>query len=346
MDLPAGVRNTSYAQDMAIFRTKTHWFWLGLLFVLLLTIPLYFSSQWLGVANIIMITVIAVTGLNILTGYCGQLSIGHAGFVAVGAYTSTILMRGLHLPFGYMQVPFPLALLLAGIMAGLVGMLFGIPSLRVKGFYLAISTLAAQFIILWVIGHWENVTGSTMGLAVPSVELFGTVFRTQSQKFYLILPVVVLAVFFAKNLARTRTGRAFVAIRDNDLAAQVMGVNLFRYKLMAYFIGCFFAGIAGALFAVWAGFISPESFPATNSVLYVGMLIIGGMGTAVGPIFGVIFIQMLDEFVLKLPAEFAVGISSMIFGVAIILFLILEPRGLAHRWSLFKSSYRFWPFSY
>ncbi len=335
---------------MAIFRTKMHWFWLLLLVVFLVTAPLYWPNYWLSVANLILITIISVTGLNILTGYCGQLSIGHAGFMAVGAYASAVFTSR----FG---LPFPLSLLLAGIAAGLVGMIFGTPSLRVKGFYLAISTLAAQFIILWVISHWNSITGGFMGMAVAPASLFGHVLRSQVNKFYLILMVAIVAVFFAKNLARTRTGRAFVAIRDNDLAAQVMGINLFRYKLLAFFIGCFYAGIAGALFAHWAGFISPESFPFTNSILYVGMIIIGGLGTAVGPIFGVIFIQLLNEIVTRvspslqaafpgLPSGFTVGLAPMIFGLAIILFLIFEPRGLAHRWNLFKSSYRLWPFSY
>jgi len=152
VDLPAGTRNYSYAQDMAVFRTRTHWALLAALLVALLAAPLYLSNYWLGVANLIGITIIAATGLNILTGYCGQLSIGHAGFIAVGAYTSAVLTNR----FG---VPFLAALVLAGVTAGLIGMVFGIPSLRVKGFYLAISTIAAQFIIVWVINHWTAVTG-------------------------------------------------------------------------------------------------------------------------------------------------------------------------------------------
>jgi branched-chain amino acid transport system permease protein len=350
MDLPAGVRNFSYAQDMAIFRTRTHWFWLVLLLALLFTAPLYWPNYWLGIANLIMIIIISATGLNILTGYCGQLSIGHAGFMAVGAYTSALLS-------GRYGIPYLLALLCGGVMAGLIGILFGTSSLRVKGFYLAISTLAAQFIILWVISHWTSVTGGTMGMAVPPAHIAGMTFRSQSSKFYLILGVAIIAIYLAKNLVRTRTGRAFVAIRDNDLAAEVMGVNLFSYKLLAFFIGCFFAGIAGALFASWTGFISSESFPLTNSILYVGMIIIGGLGATIGPIFGVIFIQLLEEIVRhispalvstfpSLSSGFTVGIAPVIFGLTIILFLIFEPRGLAHRWSLFKASYRLWPFSY
>jgi branched-chain amino acid transport system permease protein len=350
LDLPSGIRSFSYAQDMAIFRTKTHWFLILMMLIILFMMPMVLPNYWLSVANLILITIIAATGLNILTGYCGQLSIGHAGFMAVGAYTSAILT-------GTFSVPFPFGLLCAGIMAGVVGMVFGISSLRVKGFYLAISTLAAQFIIIWVIAHWDSVTGGTSGLPVSPARVAGLIFRSQTDKFYLILVVTIIAIFFAKNLSRTRTGRAFVAIRDNDLAAEVMGINPFRYKLLAFFIGCFFAGVAGSLFAHWTGYINPESFPFATSVLYVGMVIIGGLGTTIGPIFGVIFIQLLDVIVFRispalqaafpnLSSGFVVGIAPMLFGLTIILFLIFEPRGLAHRWQLFKASYRLWPFSY
>ncbi len=349
MGLPAGTRNYNYAQDMAIFRTKTHWALLLAMLVILFTAPLYCGNYWLSVANLIGITIIAATGLNILTGYCGQLSIGHAGFIAVGAYTSAVLTNRLELPF-------LVGLICAGLTAGLIGMIFGIPSLRVKGFYLAISTIAAQFIIIWVINHWTSVTGGFMGISVPPASIGGITFISQSSQFYLIMVITLLVVFLAKNLARTRAGRAFVAIRDNDLAAQVMGINLFRYKLLAFFIGCFLAGIAGSLLAHWIGFMNAENFTLMDSILYIGMIIIGGLGTTTGPIFGVIFIRMLQqgitfiapvlESTFDLPAGFTTGIGPMVFGLAIVLFLILEPRGLAHRWQLFKASYRLWPFSY
>jgi len=349
VDLPAGTRNYSYAQDMTVFRTRTHWALLAALLVALLAAPLYSSNYWLGVGNLIGITIIAATGLNILTGYCGQLSIGHAGFIAVGAYTSVVLTNR----FG---VPFLAALVLAGVAAGLIGMVFGIPSLRVKGFYLAISTIAAQFIIVWVINHWTAVTGGFNGMSVPPASVGGLALVSQGSQFYLIMVTTAVAVFLAKNLARTRVGRAFVAIRDNDLAAEVMGINLFHYKLVAFFAGCFLAGVAGSLFAHWVGFVNAENFTFMDSILYVGMIIIGGLGTAVGPIFGVVFIRLLQqgitfvspvlESAFALPAGFTTGIGPMVFGLVIILFLILEPRGLAHRWALFKASYRLWPFSY
>jgi branched-chain amino acid transport system permease protein len=349
LDLPAGTRNYNYTQDMAIFRTKTHWAMLLALLVILFTAPLYWGNYWLSVGNLIGITIIAATGLNILTGYCGQLSIGHAGFIAVGAYTSAVLTNRFELPF-------LLGLIAAGFAAGLIGLIFGIPSVRVKGFYLAISTIAAQFIIIWVISHWTSVTGGFTGISVPPASIGGITFVSQSSLFYLIMVITVLVVFLAKNLARTRAGRAFIAIRDNDLAAAVMGINLFRYKLTAFFIGCFLAGIAGSLLAHWIGFMSIEHFSIMDSILYIGMIIIGGLGTTIGPIFGVIFIRLLQQGIMfiapflesafTLPAGFTTGIGPMVFGLAIVLFLILEPRGLAHRWQLFKASYRLWPFSY
>lgn len=351
MTLPCGTRSYSYSEDMATIRTKTQWAFLIVFLVLLFALPLYLqSSYWLSVINQIGITLIAVTGLNLLMGYCGQLSIGHAGFVAVGAYTSAVLTNR----FG---VPFPLAFISAGILTGAIGLCFGMPSVRVKGFYLAITTIAAQFIIIWVINHW-GLTGGFVGLSVPKASIFGYQFRSESSFFYLIMVIVVLCTFVAHNIAKTRLGRAFVAVRDNDLAAEVMGINLFRYKMLAFFIGCFMAGIAGSLLAHWVGFLTAEQFSLSESVLYIAILIIGGLGTTIGPIFGVIFIRLLQQVLTvevgpflethfaSLPSGFATGLTPMMFGAVIILFLILEPRGLAHRWNLFKASYRLWPFSY
>ena len=349
MSLPSGTRSYDYAADMAMLRTKTHWaLFLGLL-VVVFTLPLYLGRYWLGVANLIGITLVAATGLNILIGYCGQLSIGHAGFIAVGAYTSAVLTHR----FG---APFPIALISAGIMAGVVGLIFGIPSVRVKGFYLAITTIAAQFIILYVINHW-GITGGFSGISVPYASIASFEFRSPSSQYYLVITIAVLCTFFAKSISRTRLGRAFVAVRDNDLAAEVMGINLFYYKMLAFFIGCFMAGIAGSLLSQWSGFITAENFTLSESILYIGMIIIGGLGTTLGPILGVIFIRLLQQILTVivvpflestkiLPAGFATGVTPTLFGLAIILFLILEPHGLAHRWSLLKSAYRLWPFSY
>lgn len=351
MDLPTGIRSYTYAQDMALFRTRSSWIWFGVLLAFLFTAPLYWGNYWLGVVNLIGITIIAALGLNILTGYCGQLSIGHAGFIAVGAYTSAILTNRFELPF-------LVGLFAGGFSAGLVGVIFGLPSLRLKGFYLAISTIAAQFIIIWVINHWNSVTGGFDGITVPYASIGGLVFRSEASQFYLIMIITIIVVFLTNNLTKTRAGRAFVAIRDNDLAARAMGINLFRYKLLAFFIGCFLAGIAGSLLAHWIGSLNAEQFTLTQSILYVGIIIIGGLGTTLGPILGVIFLRLLQEMLTvelipslertftSMPAGFATGLTPLIFGLVIILFLVLEPRGLNHRWAVVRSAIRLWPFSY
>ncbi len=351
MSLPCGTRNYTYAEDMAIFRTKTHWVFLACLTVLLLTLPMFLGKFWMGVANLVLITLIAATGLNLLVGYCGQLSIGHAGFIAVGAFTSAVLTTK-------MGMPFLVGLIGAGIVSGAVGLIFGIPSVRVKGFYLAISTIAAQFIIVWGLSHW-GLTGGSAGISAKDPSIGPFEFVSDTSKYYLVLFFTVITVFAAKNMARTRVGRAFIAVRDNDLAAEVMGVNLFYYKMLAFFAGCFLAGIAGSLLAhCYYGSLSAEYFTFTESILYVAILIIGGLGTTLGPILGVIFIRVLEQLLTvqvvpaleralpMLPSGFASGIAPMLFGLVIVLFLIIEPRGLSHRWNLFKAAYRLWPFSY
>jgi branched-chain amino acid transport system permease protein len=348
--LPCGTRNYNYPEDMATVRTGTQWTLLIVFLALLFTAPFFLNNYWLSVSNIIGITLIAAVGLNILVGYCGQLSIGHAGFIAVGAYTSAILTNRF-------EMPFLVGLIGAGVISGLVGIIFGLPSIRVKGFYLAITTIAAQFIIIWVINHW-NLTGGFNGITAPYASIFGYEFRSETSQFYLIIGIAVICVFLAKNFSRTKVGRAFVAVRDNDLAAEVMGVNLLYYKLLAFFIGCFFAGIAGSLYAHYTGSLNAEQFSFTESILYVGIIIIGGLGTNIGPIVGVVFIRILQRLLsgelvpflertfTMFPSGFASGVTPMLFGLIIVLFLILEPRGIAHRWNLLKTSYRLWPFSY
>ncbi len=351
MSLPCGTRNYSYNTDMAIIRTKTQWVLFSLFLLALFTLPFYLPSSWFDTVNSIGIIVIAVVGLNILMGYCGQLSLGQAGFMAVGAFTTAIFSQSL-------QMPFLLSLVCSGLSAGLIGLIFGIPSLRVKGFYLAISTIAAQFIIIWVLKNWTDVTHGANGLDVLQASIGNFVFDSEARQYYLIFSIASLSVLFATNLARGRIGRAFIAVRDNDLAAEVMGINVFNYKLLGFFLGCFFAGLAGSLYAQYKGHISYEDFTFQQSILYIGMLIVGGLGSSLGPILGTVLIESLqkgltywvapwlEQTVTFLPTGFSSGLNLMVFGLAFILILIFEPRGLAHLWSLFKGSYRLWPFSY
>jgi branched-chain amino acid transport system permease protein len=347
MTLPSGTFQESYAQDMAIFRTRTQWVLLLGFLALLFISPLFLSDRMLTILTIIGITIITVLGLNILTGYCGQISIGHAGFMAVGGYTSAILAAKLGWPFWT-------ALPAAGLMAGVIGLVFGLPSLKIKGFYLIMATIAAQFIIIWLILQLYTVTGGPNGLSVPRPAIGSFVFKSKASYFYLVMVIACLGTYFAKNIVRTRVGRAFIAIRDNDLAAEVMGVNLWAYKLTAFFIGCVYAGVAGSLLVHYYAFASTEQFPFMNSVWYLGMLIVGGMGSTLGAIFGAVFLKLLDELVTivgpvlsaAVAPQAAASLSLIMRGLVIIVFLIFEPRGLAHRWEIVKTYYRRWPFTY
>jgi branched-chain amino acid transport system permease protein len=347
MGLPSGTFNQSYAQDMAIVRTKAHWVMLFAFLIFLFACPLFFSDRILTIMTIIGITIISVHGLNILNGYCGQISIGHAGFMAVGAYTSGVLCAKLGWSF-WAALPF------AALAAGVAGLIFGLPSLKIKGFYLIMATIAAHFIIMWLIIQLYSITGGADGLAVPRPRIGGMVFKSKSSYFYLVMVIACLATFLAQNIARTKAGRAFIAIRDNDLAAEVMGVNLWAYKLLAFFIGCVYAGVAGSLVVHYIAFASVDQFPFMNSVWYLGMLIVGGMGSTAGAIFGAVSLKLLDELVTivgpilsaAVAPQAAASLSLIMRGLVIILFLIFEPRGLVHRWEMIKAYFKLWPFSY
>lgn len=349
---PCGTRNFTYEQDMAVVRTPFHW---GVLVVGLLALflsPLYLSPVTVNLLNYVGITVISALGLNILTGFCGQISIGQSAFMAVGAYVVGILASR--------DVSFLVALPVGAIFTGLVGIVFGLPSVRIKGFYLAMATLAAQFIIPALIAHpLAPLTGGTDSLHVPAPQIGGFVFDRPSSLFFIVIPITVVLVFFAVNLSRTGIGRAFVAVRDDDLAAEVMGINVFRYKLLAFFICSAYAGMAGGLWAYWLRCINPEQFTLGDSILYLAMLIVGGMGSVIGAVFGAIALRLLHHsllfFSLSLTSLFPGWASSTgiqqalpptVFGAMIVIFLVFEPRGLAHRWEILKAAYRVRPFSY
>jgi len=332
---------------MAIFRTRLHWGMLFAFLILLFTCPLFFSDRILTILTIIGITIISVHGLSILTGYCGQISIGHAGFMAIGGYASAILSAKLGWPF-WATLPS------AALAAGMAGLIFGLPSLKIKGFYLIMATIAAQFIIIWLILQLYGLTGGTDGLAAPRLKIAGLVLKSKSSYFYLVMIITCLATFAAKNIVRTRAGRAFIAIRDNELAAEVMGINLWTYKLLAFFIGCAFAGLAGALLVHYYAFACIDQFTFMNSVWYLGMLIVGGMGSTAGAIFGAVSLKLLDEVVTivgpilsaAVAPQAAASLGLIMRGLVIIVFLIFEPRGLAHRWEMIKAYFRLWPLSY
>jgi len=347
MGLRSGTFQESYAQDMAIFRTRLDWGMLIVFLLLLFTCPFFFSDRILTILTMVGIAIISVHGLNILTGYCGQISIGHVGFMAVGAYTSAILTARLGLSFWS-------ALPCAALAAGIAGLIFGLPSLKIKGFYLIMATIAAHFIIIWLILQLYHVTGGADGLPVPKPRIGSIVLNSKASYFYLVMAMACLATLMAKNIVRTRAGRAFVAIRDNDLAAEVMGISLWSYKLQAFFIGCIYAGVAGALLVHYYAFASVDQFPFIDSVWYLGMLIVGGMGSITGAILGAISLKLLDELVTivgpilsqVVAAQAAASLALITRGLVIIIFLIFEPRGLTHRWGMIKTYWRLWPFSH
>jgi len=352
MRRPGGVYDLSYSQDMAILRTRFRWTMALFGGVLLMCTPFLAGPVVTNLLNVVAITSISVAGLNLLMGFAGQISIGHAAFMAVGAYTGGILAT-------HFGVTFWLGLPSAGICAALAGILVALPSLRVKGFYLAMATLAVQFIIPWiVINVRPDITGGINALTLPRPKIGSFVLDSQEKWLYVIMPLTFLMLFFAKNLARTRLGRAWVAIRDNDLAAEALGVNLFHYKALAFAASSFYAGVAGCLWAFWAGAASTEPFGLHYSVWLLGMAIIGGLGTTLGSILGAAAIVVLDRIVLisgpiiepLLPTvtKGTVGASMapITFGLVLTLFLIFEPRGLAHRWEVIRSWWDHYPFRY
>jgi len=355
MEVPCGRFNTSYAQDMAIVRTKTQWLLLlAFLFVLFFVIPNFVPSVWLLRLCFAGVAIVAVQGLNIITGYTGQISLGHSAFVGIGAYTSAILTTQLGLSFW-------LAVVVAGITAGLISILIGLPSLRVKGFYLALITIAFLYIFLWVIGPGFGLTSyppSSPGMpsTIPYPSIGGFVFDSYFRMYFIIMGCVVLLTFFARNLARSKVGRAFVAIRDDEIAAETMGISLLRYKLLAFFIGCFYAGIAGALLAHLQGKLDATPFSLQASISYLMMLVVGGMGSTLGPVAGGLFFTLLQGVVLFLGTKalsafqglgggFVGSATLVVTGLAVVLFFIFEPKGMANLWERFKVYYRRWPFS-
>lgn len=349
---PCGNYKEKYEEELTIFETDFGRLsvLIGLL-VLFVAIPWISSSYVLYVINHIGIFAIAAVGLNLLIGFTGQISLGHGAFFGVGGYTAAILSTKLGFPFY-------LSLLSAGLMTAMVGMVFGLPSARLKHLYLTIATLAGQFIIQFVFVQWEGLTGGSQGILLPRASLFGLSLKSDFAYFYVVFTCLVAMIWIAKNLLRTRYGRAFVAIRDNDKAAEGMGIPIFRYKLLAFAISSFYAGFAGALWTHYLASITPDPFTLFLSVEFIAMIIIGGLGSLTGSVFGAIFITMLNEilshaseFFMNLPALAGIALTiaplrEFIFGLAIVLFIIFEPRGLAEVWRIIRSSFRLWPFSY
>jgi branched-chain amino acid transport system permease protein len=341
-----GTFKTSYVADEALFDTGLQKGMLALLGAALVLFPFAAGPYWVFMACLVAINVASATGLNILTGYTGLVSLGQAAFMGVGAYTVAVLETRV-------GTPFPVNLVMGGALTAAVGVVVGIPSLRVKGLYLAIATIAASVILHFVFANWA-LTGEARGLSLPPARLFGAELDQPAELYWLIVPVTALMVLGAANLFRTRIGRAFIAIRDRDISAEVLGIPLLQYKLMSFALSSFYAGVAGGMWAYFFRVVTPESFPLINSIFYLAAIIVGGMGTILGGILGAAFMTMVPE-ALKLvvgwltpwfPDALAAlaPIRTIVFGALIVGFLIFEPQGLAEIWRRVRRFFHLWPF--
>jgi branched-chain amino acid transport system permease protein len=340
----------TYGELVALIDSPPVWLWSAVLVLALVGAPYALNAYALSLLTIILITVVGALGLNILTGYTGLISLGHVGFLLTGAYAYAIIVSRFHLP--------PLAgFLAAGLVPALASLIVGAPSLRLKGLYLAITTLAFSFIINTVILEARWLTNGARGISVQRPEILGVSFDSDPAFTYLCLSFAIAALLATLNIRRSRVGRAFVAIRDNDTAARVMGINLHAYKLLAFVTSAFITGIAGALYGIYLSFVSVEGFPFLLSIEALAILIVGGVGSALGAVLGTVFIMLMPEaarlvfslFSTHLEALFTTGaqeLKSMLYGLVIILFLRFQPRGLVGVWHDIRRTWVNWPLRY
>ncbi|MGJ4906633.1 branched-chain amino acid ABC transporter permease [Bradyrhizobium sp. HKCCYLRH2060] len=351
--IPAGDFRTSYAADTTIFPTRTSRNFAIAGVILLCFAPQVFSEYWLSVSIQIGIFAIAALGLNILVGFTGQISIGQAGFFLLGAFTSAYINNAYAIPV-FFAIP------LAGVITALVGLVFGLPAARLKGLYLVIATLAAQYILLDFFSRAEWFSGGSVPASANPFSILGYTLRGDRQYFYVVLAYVLVCYLLVTNLMRTRDGRALIAIRDHYLSAEIMGINLTKYRTLSFGLAAFFAGIAGALYAHYQLVISQEGFGIERSILFLAMIIIGGTGSIMGTLMGTAFVVLLPEsmewlsHLLKGGAiDKALALNNNItflreiaIGLIIIGFLMFEPDGLAHRWRQIKTYWKLYPFSH
>ncbi|MET0682772.1 MAG: branched-chain amino acid ABC transporter permease [Casimicrobiaceae bacterium] len=351
----AGQFKATYAGDQQVFPIRQDRIgFAALLVVAFVVVPLFGNQYWLSaILTPFLIFALAALGLNILTGYAGQLSLGTAAFMAVGAFMA--FNFELRVP----GLPILVSFTLAGLCAAAVGVAFGLPSLRIKGFYLAVATLACQFFVLWAlqrIGWFTNYSTSGV-INAQKVVILGYAFETPAAKYMLTLTIVAVLALLAKNMLRSETGRKFMAVRDMDLAAEVIGIRMMETKLLAFAISSFYCGVAGALYAfTYLGTVEPEAFTLDLSFRILFMVIVGGVGSILGSFLGAAFITLLPIFLntlahpieellgFTLPAGLMSNLELIVFGALIIFFLIVEPHGLARLWQIGKEKLRLWPF--
>lgn len=333
---------TDYAQDIKLAKHGGHVFWYGLLILLLVAAPWVIAEYWLAQLTFILIYAIAGLGLMLLAGFTGQFSIGHAAFLGVGAYTQAV--------FTNMGVPFPIALALAGTLSAAVGVVVGLPALRVKGIYLGIATISFGFIVEEVFARWESVTGGNSGVHIKAPDIFGWKLDSGNEFYLLCLFITVVVTVGILNLLRSSTGRAFVAIRDSEISAQSMGIHLARYKTMSFSISAALAGVAGALYAHKLQFISPDQFNILQSIDLLLLVVIGGLGSVHGAFLGAIFLIAMPQLI-ALSKDYlpdvigqAPGLQSVVYGAVLIAFVMFEPLGLYGRWLKIRTYLQMFPF--
>lgn len=344
---------TDYFEDLQLFKDGLQIFWSAIFLLLLFALPFFVKTYYLTILNLMAVNVIVALGLNLLVGNTGQISLGHAGFVAIGAYTTVLLLKA--------GVPFIFALMASGGVTALFGILLGIPSLKLEGPYLAIATLAFGLAVTTVIGRMDFL-GGRMGMNVPKIGLGWTGLKYDQSLYYLILIIAVLAVIATRNLLKSRIGRAFQAIRDSDIAASAIGINLTKYKLYSFGISALFAGVAGSLWALYLGFINPTLFNFILSINFLVIIVLGGLGSITGSVLGaivltylnlqledVVEIPVLGDLLLRFSEVFmtATGISNIswfLTGFILILIVLFEPLGLYGLWLRTKIYWKRWPF--
>ena len=347
--LPSGIHFKNHAQELRLMRTGTQRAAFILLLLVLVAFPFIASTYLIGVAITMAITAIAVCGIQITVGMAGLLNLGQSAFVGVGAFTAASLYANYNVPI----IP---SIILAGLAAGLASIVFSLPAIRIKGLYLALTTIAAQVIFPVVVLRLPTSWfGGSAGIGIDQVKLFGWSIETPAAFYGLAMIVALLLVAIAFILQRSHVGLVFRSIRDNDIVSAVLGVNLGRYKIMAFFAGAVFAGVAGGLYAFYIRYVTTDQFTIWLSIWYLGMLIVGGLGSPLGALLGTIAITLLQEIIHwggnkmmaampQLPGSVIFSVTNIVLGAAIIYVLIREPHGLTHRWNILKSAYRIWPY--
>ena len=333
---------TDYAQDIRLAKHSGHVFWYSALMLVMLASPWLVDEYWLAQLTLVLIYAVVGLGLMLLAGYTGLFSLGHAAFLGVGAYTQAVLCNA--------GLPFPLALLAAGGLSGAVGVVVGLPALRVKGIYLGIATLSFGFIVEEVFARWERLTGGNAGLHVKPPSFGSWKLDTAPELYFLCLAVAVLATLMIVNLLRSPTGRAFVAIRDSEISAQSMGIHLARFKTLSFALSAALAGLGGALYAHMIKFLSPDQFNILQSIDLLLMVVIGGLGSVHGAFLGAIFLITMPQLISSakdlLPAFIgqAPGLKAVVYGAVLVAFVLFEPLGLYGRWLKVRTFFSMFPF--